>query len=113
MTARDIAEKQNVSIRTVYRDIRTLESTGIPIFTEEGRGYSIMEGYKIPPIMFTEEEANALITAQKIINRNKDSSLAKQYGNAILKIKSVLKTNQKESKDCLKLEFKFEIMLII
>ena len=47
VTARDIAEKHNVSIRTVYRDIRTLEKSGIPIITEEGKGYSIMEGYKL------------------------------------------------------------------
>ena len=51
VTAKDIAEKHNVSIRTVYRDIRTLEKSGIPIVTEEGKGYSVMEGYKIPPNM--------------------------------------------------------------
>jgi len=69
ITARDIAEKHEVSIRTVYRDIRTLEKSGIPIVTEEGKGYSIMEGYKLPPVMFTEDEANALITAEQIIAR--------------------------------------------
>lgn len=96
VTARDIAEKHNVSIRTVYRDIRTLDKSGIPIVTEEGRGYSIMEGYKLPPVMFTEEEANALITAEQIINRNKDTSLAEQYSNAVEKIMAVLKYSQKD-----------------
>lgn len=96
VTAREISEKHHVSIRTVYRDIRTLEKSGIPIFTEEGKGYSIMEGYKLPPVMFTEEEANALITAEKIINQNKDESLSKQYKSAIEKIKSVLKYTQKD-----------------
>ncbi len=75
VTAKEIAEKHNVSIRTIYRDIRTLEKSGIPIITEEGRGYSILEGYKIPPVMFTQEEANALITAQQLIKKNKDQSL--------------------------------------
>ncbi len=101
ITAREIAEKHKVSIRTVYRDIRTLEKSGIPIFTEEGKGYSLMEGYKLPPVMFTEEEANALITAGQIIARNKDKSLADQYKNAIEKIKAVLKFSQKDKSDLL------------
>ena len=95
VTARDIAEKHGVSIRTVYRDIRTLEKSGIPIVTEQGKGYSILDGYKIPPVMFTEEEANALITAEQIISNNKDKSLVDQYHSAIEKIKAVLKFNQK------------------
>lgn len=96
VTARDIAEKHKVSIRTVYRDIRTLEKSGIPIITEEGKGYSIMEGYKLPPVMFTEQEANALITAEQIIDKNNDTSLAEQYGSAVEKIKAVLKYSQKD-----------------
>jgi len=96
VTAKEIAEKHNVSIRTIYRDIRTLEKSGIPIVTEEGKGYSVMDGYKIPPVMFTQEEANALITAEQLIKKNKDQSLTDQYESAITKIKSVLKYTQKE-----------------
>ena len=96
VTARDIATRHNISIRTVYRDIRTLEQSGIPIVTQEGRGYSIMEGYKLPPVMFTEEEANALITAELLIQKNKDQSFSQHYENAITKIKSVLQYTQKE-----------------
>mgnify|MGYP006194018635 CR=1 FL=1 len=58
ITAREIADKHQVSIRT-------LEKSGIPIYTEEGKGYFILEGYKIPPIMFSETEANTLITAEQ------------------------------------------------
>ncbi len=101
VTAKEIAEKHNVSIRTIYRDIRTLEKSGIPIVTEEGKGYSIMEGYKIPPVMFTQEEANALITAEQLIKKNKDQSLTEHYESAITKIKSVLKYNQKEKTELL------------
>ncbi|MBK6264827.1 YafY family transcriptional regulator [Marivirga sp. S37H4] len=101
VTAREMAEKYSVSIRTVYRDIRTLENSGIPIVTEEGKGYSILEGYKLPPVMFTEEEANALITAEHIINKNKDQSLVEQYKSAITKLKSVLKHSQKEKTELL------------
>jgi predicted DNA-binding transcriptional regulator YafY len=53
VSAREIAEKHDVSIRTIYRDIRILEQSGIPIFTQEGKGYSIVENYKLPPVMFT------------------------------------------------------------
>jgi predicted DNA-binding transcriptional regulator YafY len=95
LTAKDIANRHNISIRTVYRDIRTLEQSGIPIISEEGKGYSIMEGYQLPPVMFTEEEAMALITAEQLIRKNKDQSLIETYGNAITKIKSILKYNQK------------------
>lgn len=101
VTAREIADKHQVSIRTVYRDIRTLEESGIPIFTEEGKGYSIMEGYQLPPVMFTEQEANALITAAKIIAKNKDQSFVEQYSNAIEKIKAVLKFSQKGKSELL------------
>lgn len=101
VTARDIAERHNVSIRTVYRDIRTLEKSGIPIVTEEGKGYSIMDGYKIPPVMFTQEEANALITAEQLIKKNKDQSLTEHYESAITKIKSVLKYTQKKKTELL------------
>jgi len=101
VTARDIAEKHGVSIRTVYRDIRTLENSGVPIVTEEGRGYSILDGYKIPPIMFTEQEANALITAEQIVSKNSDKSLVDQYHSAIEKIRAVLKFSQKDKAELL------------
>lgn len=101
VTAKDLAEKHNVSIRTIYRDIRTLEKSGIPIVTEEGKGYSVMDGYQIPPVMFTQEEANALITAEQLIRKNKDQSLAEHYDSAITKIKSVLQYTQKEKTELL------------
>ena len=96
LTAREIAEKHHVSIRTIYRDIRTLEKSGIPIVTEEGKGYSLMEGFSLPPVMFTEKEANALITAEQLILKNKDQSFVIEYQNAIAKIKSILRHSQKE-----------------
>lgn len=101
VTATEMAEKHDVSIRTIYRDIRTLEMSGVPIVTEEGKGYSLVDGYKLPPVMFTEDEANALITAEQIVNQNKDQSLISHYNSAILKIKSVLKYNQKDKADLL------------
>ncbi|MEM6892730.1 MAG: YafY family protein [Bacteroidota bacterium] len=102
VTAKMLAERHNVSIRTIYRDIRTLEKSGVPIITEEGKGYSMMEGYQLPPVMFTEEEANALITAEQLILKNKDASFVQYYSEAILKIKALLKGSQKDKASLLK-----------
>ena len=101
VTARDIAEKYKVSIRTVYRDIRTLEQSGIPIITVEGKGYSLMDGYKLPPVLFTEEEANAFITGEQIIANNSDESLAQSFKGALEKIRAVLRYSQKEKTELL------------
>lgn len=101
ITAKQLAEKHNVSVRTIYRDIRTLEKSGIPIVTEEGKGYSIMEGYHLPPVLFTEEEANALITIEQLAIKNKDLSLVKNTTSAIEKIKAILRYSQKGNTDLL------------
>lgn len=96
LTSTSLAEKFGVSIRTIYRDIKALEESGVPILTEEGKGYSLMEGYRVPPVMFTENEANALVTAEQLVLKNKDSSLVKEYAAAINKIKAVLQYSTKE-----------------
>ena len=96
ITSTDLSKKFGVSIRTIYRDIKALESSGIPILTEEGKGYSLMEGYRLPPVSFTETEANALITAEHLVLANADKSLIEHFSNAISKIKSVLRHETKE-----------------
>ncbi|CAL2104071.1 WYL domain-containing protein [Tenacibaculum sp. 190130A14a] len=95
VTATYLAEKHGVSVRTIYRDIRALEKSGIPIVTEEGKGYSIMEGYHLPPVLFTEEEANALITVEQLILKNKDKSFSENISSVIEKVKSILRYSQK------------------
>jgi predicted DNA-binding transcriptional regulator YafY len=90
LTAPVLAKKYGVSVRTIYRDIKSLEQSGVPIITEEGRGYRLMEGYRIPPVIFTESEANALITAEFIIKACTDGSLIKEFSLAIEKIKAVI-----------------------
>lgn len=81
--------------------MRALEESGVPFYVEEGKGYKLIEGYTLPPIMFTELEANALITAQQIILQNKDQSLIENYSNAILKIRSVMRSENREKADLL------------
>lgn len=90
LTATQLANRFNVSTRTIYRDIKALELAGIPILTEEGKGYTLMQGYKLPPVMFTENEANALITAEHMLLKSTDTSLSREYAAAISKIKAVL-----------------------
>jgi predicted DNA-binding transcriptional regulator YafY len=101
LTAKSLADKFCVNVRTIYRDIRALEQAGVPILTEEGKGYSLMEGYHVPPVMFTETEANALITAEQLVLKNKDASFVKEYTEAMNKVKSVLRQNTKDKANLL------------
>lgn len=107
VTSTKLAEKFGVSTRTIYRDLKALEQAGVPILTEDGKGYSLMEGYKIPPIMFTETQANALILAEQLVLKNKDSSLIKDYAEAIDKIKAVLRESEKDKANLLSIRTKF------
>jgi predicted DNA-binding transcriptional regulator YafY len=108
LTSTKLADKFGVSVRTIYRDIKALEDAGVPILTEEGKGYTLMEGYKIPPVMFSENQANALILAEQLVLKNRDSSLIKDYAEAIDKIKAVLKHSEKDKANLLSDRTKFE-----
>ena len=93
--AKEIAQRFNISLRTVYRDIRTLEEAGIPIGSEAGKGYFLVEGFLLPPVMFTAAEVGALITAGKFLNCHGDESFIKDFDSAMYKIKSILKHGEK------------------
>lgn len=101
VTATELADKFSVSVRTIYRDIRSLEDAGIPIGTEDGKGYILSEGYTIPPVMFTENQANALILAEQLVLSNKDASFSRDYTEAVDKIKAVLKHSMKDKANLL------------
>lgn len=94
--AQDLADRFQVSLRTIYRDIRTLESSGVPIASEAGIGYSIMEGYRLPPVMFTREEAGSFVAAEKLMQKFTDKSLGAYYESAMYKLKSVLRGKEKD-----------------
>jgi len=95
--AGDIAERFNISLRTVYRDIKTLEEAGIPLIGEAGVGYSIMDGYRLPPVMFTREEATAFLTAEKFVEKFTDATTNAQYQSAMYKVRAILKTSEKDA----------------
>ncbi|PTX18273.1 putative DNA-binding transcriptional regulator YafY [Pontibacter mucosus] len=94
--AQDLAERFEVSLRTVYRDIRSLEAAGVPITGEAGIGYSLVDGYRLPPVMFTQEEAASFVAAEKLMQKFSDKALSSHYESAMYKVKSVLKGSAKD-----------------
>ncbi|REE05834.1 helix-turn-helix transcriptional regulator [Marinoscillum furvescens] len=92
----ELEDRFEVSRRTVFRDIRSLMDAGVPIGGDASEGYFIVEGYHLPPVMFDQNEAAALLVAGKVMERNGDSGLATNFQNALLKIKAVLRYSDKE-----------------
>jgi len=95
--ANSIAERFDVSLRTVYRDIATLKNAGVPISGDPGVGYTIVDGYRLPPLMFNEGEAASLLTAEKFIGKLTDTETQQSYSNALMKIRAVLRSAEKQS----------------
>ena len=93
--AKDLAEKFNLSLRTVYRDVKALEEAGVPVIGEAGTGYSLMEGYRLPPVMFNRDEATALLTASKLVQSKTDAGISKHYTSALDKVKAILRHSEK------------------
>src|SRR6185436_969797 len=94
--AQDISDKFSISLRTVYRDVRALEVAGVPVIGEAGTGYKLMEGYKLPPVMFNQDEASALLTAAKLVQSKTDAGISKHYTSALDKIRAVLRLSEKD-----------------
>jgi predicted DNA-binding transcriptional regulator YafY len=90
ITSEQLADRFEVSRRTVYRDIRVLEEAGVPILSEAGVGYCLAGGYHLPPVMFTREQAGALITAGKLMEQFSDAAISQSYQGALDKIRAVL-----------------------
>lgn len=94
--AQEMADRFDCSLRTIYRDIRTLEASGVPIYSEAGIGYSLVDGYRLPPVMFTREEASSFIAADKLMQQFSDRELGDHYASAMFKLKAVLRSSEKE-----------------
>jgi predicted DNA-binding transcriptional regulator YafY len=94
--AQELADRFEVSLRTIYRDIRTLEASGVPIYSEAGVGYALMDGYRLPPVMFTREEASSFIAAEKLMQKFTDATLGNHYASAMYKLKAVLRSDDKD-----------------
>lgn len=106
VTAKFIADKYEISERTVYRDLKALGEIGVPIDFEANKGYSILQGFFLPPISLTSEEANALILITTLSDKFADKTTRKNIENAISKIKSVLRKTDKDNADFLQSQIK-------
>lgn len=109
VTADKIADQFEISVRTVYRDIKALGEQGIPISFEQPKGYFIVQGYFLPPVSFTSEEANAMLIMERLVSRFADKSILTNYTTALNKVKAVLKHNQKEKLELLSESIKFQL----
>ena len=107
--AERIAEKFSISIRTVYRDVKALTEIGVPVSFENGRGYFIVQGYFLPPVSFTSEEANALILMGAVSQRFGDGSIRKHYENALNKVTAVLRGSERDKAEQLQEQIKMMI----
>ena len=94
--AEEIADRFEISLRTVYRDVKALMEAGVPIGSEAGKGYFIVDGFHLPPVMFTESEASSLMLAGKLVEKMTDKSVQAQFESALNKIRSVLRDNEKD-----------------
>jgi predicted DNA-binding transcriptional regulator YafY len=90
LTARTLADLLEVSERTIYRDIQDLSVSGIPIIAEAGLGYRLMEGFRLPPLMFDEEELEALLLGVRMVGVWSEPMLAKAAERAVTRIEAVL-----------------------
>ncbi len=91
-TAAFLAERLEVSMRTVYRDVADLQVQGVPIEGEAGVGYRLGVGYDLPPLMFSTDEAKALVASVRLAQPRLDSELARAAETALSKILAVLPT---------------------
>jgi len=88
--ARDLSEQLEVSERTIYRDIQDLVASGVPIEGEAGVGYVLKAGFDLPPLMFNEQEIEALVLGARIVESWADAELATAASNVIAKIEAVI-----------------------
>jgi predicted DNA-binding transcriptional regulator YafY len=90
VTAETLARDLGVSVRTIYRDIGTLVGQGAPIDGEAGVGYVLKPGFLLPPLMFDDDEIEALVLGLRFVRQRGDEALGKAAINALAKITDVL-----------------------
>ncbi len=100
-TAAFLADRMEVSERTIYRDVSDLQRQGVPIEGEAGVGYRLGAGFDLPPMMFTQEEAKALVASVRIAQAWLDPALARNAQDALGKIMSVLPVDARAAAESL------------
>jgi predicted DNA-binding transcriptional regulator YafY len=99
ITAEEIAKRFDLSRRTVYRDLHALEEAGIPLGAEAGKGFYLVDGYHLPPVMFTQSEANSLLMASKFLACIGDQHIRQDIRSALFKIQAILPEEEKKQLD--------------
>ncbi|UCI09004.1 helix-turn-helix transcriptional regulator [Mesorhizobium sp. B1-1-8] len=99
VSGRTLAGEMGVSIRTLYRDIATLQGQGAPIDGEAGLGYVLKPGFMLPPLMFTDEEIEAVVLGSRWVAKQPDTRLAAAAADALAKIAAVLPDDLREDLD--------------
>ena len=99
VSGRTLAGEMDVSIRTLYRDIATLQGQGAPIEGEAGLGYVLKPGFMLPPLMFTDEEIEAIVLGSRWVAKQPDQRLSAAAANALAKIAAVLPDDLREDLD--------------
>ncbi|MBN4056252.1 YafY family transcriptional regulator [Rhodothermus sp. AH-315-K08] len=102
MSSRILAEHFGISRRTVFRDLRALTESGVPLTYAEDGGYEILEGYQLPPLMLTAREAATLLMGTEFMKLQSDASLRTDSDQVALKIRSVLPREIREYIDSLR-----------
>ena len=90
VTAAFLARELEVSERTVYRDIRDLVGTGVPIDGEAGVGYTLRRGFDLPPLMFTEPELEAMVLGARVVSSWGDQALGRAARDALARVEAAL-----------------------
>ncbi|STX28511.1 transcription regulator protein, DeoR family [Legionella beliardensis] len=85
-----LADKLNISLRTLYRDIASLQAQGADIVGEPGLGYVLRPGFMLPPMMFSEEEIEALVLGSRWVARKADTNLKRAATQVLAKISAIL-----------------------
>jgi predicted DNA-binding transcriptional regulator YafY len=88
--AQDLADHFEVSVRTVYRDVQAISETGVPVVATPGKGYRLMDGFFLPPVSFTSDEAAALVLGGEFVRERVDSELRKAADQALAKLEAIL-----------------------
>lgn len=96
MTAATLAEKLEVTVRTVYRDIATLQARRIPIEGAAGVGYLLRRGFDLPPLMFTADEIDAISVGARLVRRLRDPGLQDAADSVLAKIATILPNSLRE-----------------
>lgn len=99
VSGQQLAQELNVSLRTIYRDIVTLQGQGASIEGEPGLGYVLKPGFMLPPLMFSEEEIEALVLGSRWVALRTDKTLRLAATNVLAKISAVLPKDLQQQLD--------------